>query len=62
MERVLIVDDDPFFSSFAASLAASNAISLDQCNDTQHLDPRALGNYDTILLDIMMPGIDARGC
>ena len=55
---ILVVDDDVFFSSLARRMASGDGHRVEECNDTSKLHLEGLGQYDLILLDLMMPTVD----
>jgi len=57
-QNILILDDYKFFSSLARRLAANSGNILEECNDPGEINPLKLCNYNLILLDILMPGIN----
>jgi EAL domain-containing protein (putative c-di-GMP-specific phosphodiesterase class I) len=56
--NILIIDDDPFYTHVACKLIEGNSHVLEECNDPTKLKLASLRDYDLILLDIMMPGMD----
>lgn len=57
-QRILAIDDDRFFTHLARHMSTKDGNKLDECNDAARIDAASLKNYDFILLDIMMPGIN----
>lgn len=57
-QRILAIDDDRFFTRLVKAMAIKDGHHIDECNDASRMDPNALQNYDIILLDIMMPGMN----
>jgi EAL domain-containing protein (putative c-di-GMP-specific phosphodiesterase class I)/ActR/RegA family two-component response regulator len=57
-QRILAIDDDRFFTRLAGHMSARDGHRLDECNDAVRIDTASLKNYDFILLDILMPGIN----
>jgi len=57
-QNILAVDDDKFFTSYAGKLVSDYGHHLEVCNDPSLLDLDSLTNYDLILLDVVMPGIN----
>jgi len=56
--KILIIDDDPFFTRLAGLLAQREGMEVEVCNDSSTLDYSALAGFELILLDISMPGLD----
>ena len=56
--RILIVDDDPQVNEFLVWLFAQKGFEVASAqNGTQALDFLSRGNFDVILLDLVMPGV-----
>ena len=72
MIQILIVEDDENISKMLAATLSIGGYSYAQCGDGREAVERiTAGNYDLILLDVMLPGADgfavldtirARGC
>ena len=72
MIQILIVEDDENISKMLAATLSIGGYSYAQCGDGHDAGERhTTGNYDLILLDVMLPGADgfavldtirARGC
>jgi two-component system response regulator CpxR len=59
MSSVLIIDDDQDLCDMVVRLLSREGYSVEQCTDSERGLRAALsGNYDVVLLDIMMPRLD----
>jgi two-component system response regulator CpxR len=59
MSSVLIIDDDQDLCDMVVRLLSREGYSVEQCTDSEGGLRAALsGNYDVVLLDIMMPRLD----
>ena len=59
MARVLIVDDEPRIVSFVSRGLVANGLTADSASDgVGALDMLRRRNYELIILDLMMPGVD----
>ncbi len=57
--RLLVVEDDPTISRFLVKGLREEQHLVDLAEDGESAEARALaGDYDAILLDVMLPGID----
>jgi two-component system copper resistance phosphate regulon response regulator CusR len=57
--KLLLVEDDPKAVSFLKRGLGEEGFIVDACQDGQQgLDQALLGQYDLIILDIMLPGAD----
>lgn len=57
--RVLVVEDEPAISGFIVQGLTEQGYAVDQVADgAAALDLLAVGEFDVVLLDIMLPGID----
>jgi DNA-binding response OmpR family regulator len=62
MARVLIIDDEPKIAEFVARALSVNGLEVDTATDGQRgLDLARAGDYDLIVLDLMMPGVSGMG-
>jgi two-component system OmpR family response regulator len=59
MPRVLIVDDEPRIVSFVSRALTANGFTSDSAGDgARALDMARARNYELVILDLMMPGVD----
>jgi DNA-binding response OmpR family regulator len=59
-QQLLIVDDDPFILDVYRDLFLDEGYKVDTASDGQEgYEKIRLGGYDGILLDVMMPHLDA---
>lgn len=61
MGRILLIDDDPGFTSFLGSYIAENfpLLRVDICNNpVSALHSIKIGSYDLMLIDLEMPTMD----
>jgi PleD family two-component response regulator len=59
MSSVLIIDDDQDLCDMVVRLLSREGYSVEQCTDSERGLRAALsGNYDVVLLDIMMPRLE----
>src|SRR6478672_13511824 len=59
VSRVLVVDDEPKLVSFVRRALATNGIAADGAVDgARGLELALSGNYELVVLDLLMPGID----
>jgi two-component system response regulator CpxR len=59
MSSVLVIDDDQDLCDMVVRLLTREGYSVEQCTDGERGLRAALsGNYDVVLLDIMMPNLD----
>jgi two-component system OmpR family response regulator len=59
MSRVLVVDDEPKLVSFVRRALATTGIPADGAVDGEKgLELALSGNYELVVLDLLMPGID----
>lgn len=58
-ERILMIEDDESLSSMLGDYLAPFGITIDaRANATQGLEALAQGNYDALILDVMLPDAD----
>lgn len=57
--RVLILDDDPVAGAVLEAAAAPHASYVERLLDAAHFRQRVLEGFDVVLLDVMLPGVDA---
>jgi len=57
-QKILILDDDRFFTHLIKRLLMSSNHDVEECNEPARLDPARLAGFDLILLDVMMPVMD----
>ena len=58
MTRILVVDDDRGILNVIRKALEKEGYQTDTLDDPEKLDFRRLNDYQLILLDVMMPGID----
>ena len=59
MPSVLIIDDDLELCDMVVRLLSREGYSVEQCTDGEHgLRAALTGDYDVVLLDVMMPRLD----
>lgn len=59
--RVLLIDDDQAFAEMMAEYLTSEAIACERAHDPLQGLARALDeDFDAVVLDVMMPGLDGR--
>ena len=57
--RVLVVDDDPGVRTSVAAALRRDGCSVElACDGTEALDRLASGKFDSVVLDVLMPGLD----
>lgn len=57
--RILVVEDQPDLNALLAKQLTAAGYSVDRCHTgTDALDYLAGGEYDAVVLDIMLPGVD----
>src|SRR3954447_19706703 len=62
MARVLVIDDEPKITDFVARALSANGLAVDTANDGAHgLELARNGQYDLVVLDLMMPGVNGMG-
>jgi DNA-binding response OmpR family regulator len=49
--RILLIDDDPSFTSVMAHVAMKNGLIAHSYNDIDEVEPRALEDADVVVLD-----------
>ncbi len=60
--RLLVVDDEPVLVDLLAEFLESAGHSVDEARDgVRGLEMARAGNYDAILTDLKMPGLDGQG-
>lgn len=59
MQRILVIDDEGVVCRSCARIIGAKGCEVDTCEDPQRgFDKAVTGNYDLILLDIVMPEMD----
>ncbi|MCM2359289.1 MAG: response regulator [Geobacteraceae bacterium] len=61
MRKILLIDDDPAFSTFLANYVSGNypLLQMDICNDpVKSLKAITAGGFDLLLIDLEMPTFD----
>lgn len=58
MMHILAVDDDPAILSLIQRALEKDGLDITTVSDSQKVLSLSLNTFDTILLDVMMPGID----
>ncbi|WP_026491948.1 MULTISPECIES: response regulator transcription factor [unclassified Butyrivibrio] len=58
MANILAVDDDIAILNMIGNVLTKDAHTVTKLDDPTKIENDKLGNYDLILLDVMMPGID----
>ena len=57
--RVLVVDDDPGVRTSVAAALRRDGCSVElACDGTEALGRLASGKFDSVVLDVLMPGLD----
>ena len=57
--RILLAEDEPDLNRLIIDKLQAEHYSVDSCMDGQTaLDYLAAADYDAVILDIMMPGVD----
>ncbi|HEV3289089.1 MAG TPA: response regulator transcription factor [Streptosporangiaceae bacterium] len=60
-QRILVVDDEPRIRDFISRALVTAGYSVDAaCDGTEGLRRAILGDYDLVILDLIMPGMDGR--
>lgn len=62
MARVLVIDDEPKICDFVSRALSANGLAVDTATGgADGLEMARTGNYDLIVLDLMMPGVNGMG-
>ena len=62
MARVLVIDDEPKIADFVSRALAANGLDVDTATDGgDGLSMARTGDYDLVVLDLMMPGVSGLG-
>jgi DNA-binding response OmpR family regulator len=62
MARVLVIDDEPKITDFVSRALSANGLAVDSANDgASGLQMARSGEYDLVVLDLMMPGVSGMG-
>ncbi|HEY6279189.1 MAG TPA: response regulator transcription factor [Streptosporangiaceae bacterium] len=60
-QRILVVDDEPRIRDFISRALVTAGYAVDAaCDGTEGLRLAILGDYDLVILDLIMPGLDGR--
>jgi DNA-binding response OmpR family regulator len=60
-QRILVVDDEPRIRDFISRALVTAGYAVDAaCDGTEGLRRAILGDYDLVILDLIMPGMDGR--
>src|SRR3954467_3027852 len=62
MPRVLVIDDEPKIADFVSRALSANGLSVDSATEgARGLELARTGQYDLVILDLMMPGVNGMG-
>jgi DNA-binding response OmpR family regulator len=62
MARVLVIDDEPKIVDFVSRALSANGLAVDSATDgARGLELARTGQYDLVVLDLMMPGVSGMG-
>src|SRR4051794_13400181 len=62
MSGVLIIDDEPRIVDFVSRALSANGLTVDTATDSERgLELAQTGDYDLVVLDLMMPGVSGMG-
>jgi DNA-binding response OmpR family regulator len=62
MARVLVIDDEPKIADFVSRALSANGLAVDSATDgARGLELARTGEYDLVVLDLMMPGVNGMG-
>ena len=60
-QRILVVDDEPRIRDFISRALVTAGYAVDAaCDGTEGLRQAIQGDYDLVILDLLMPGLDGR--
>jgi len=62
MPRVLVIDDEPKIADFVSRALSANGLNVDAATEgARGLELARTGQYDLVILDLMMPGVNGMG-
>jgi two-component system, OmpR family, response regulator len=62
MPKVLVIDDEPKITDFVSRALSANGLEVDTATaGAEGLDLARSGDYDLVVLDLLMPGVNGMG-